>query len=118
MDTQAEGILYEHQAGVLLEEKGYKLIDRNVNYPKVGELDIVAMDGKTLVIVEVKYTATKEFGYPIEQITPSKIRKIIKATERYLAECPYRYDAVRFDAVCFLDGIPEHIENAFYGRWH
>lgn len=117
MDRYGEGILAEFEAGKYLESIGYKVIDRNVNYPGIGELDIVAMDGKTLVVVEVKYRSNKDFGHPLESITKSKVRKIVKATECYLAEQKPLYDAVRFDVISVLDGISEHIKNAFYGYW-
>lgn len=118
MDKSAEGILAEYQAGKYLEEKGYTIIARNLNYPQVGELDIVAIDGKYLVVVEVKYRSTKEFGYPIEAVTKSKIKKIIKATERFLLSYKGNYSGVRFDVISIQDGVIEHIPSAFYGYWN
>ena len=118
MDRDAEGILAEYQAGKYLEEKGYKIIARNLNYPQIGELDIVAKDGKYLVIVEVKYRSTGEFGYPIEAVTKSKIKKIIKATERFLLTYKEDYLGVRFDVISIQDGVVEHIPSAFYGYWN
>lgn len=115
--STAEGILAEYRAGVLMQEKGYAVVARNVNYPKVGELDLVCLKGKLLVVVEVKYRSGDEAGDPIEAVTPSKIKKICRATEKFIAENSfYDYD-VRFDVISFRDGVPEHIEDAFYGVW-
>jgi TIGR00252 family protein len=112
-----EGALAEYEAGKYLESAGYKIVERNVNYPKIGELDIVALDGKTLVIVEVKYRTDKNYGSPIEAVTEPKMRKLVRAAERYIAECPVRYETVRFDVCSVTDRGVELIKNAFYGRW-
>lgn len=118
MDIDARGILAEHNAAKLLQEKGYTVLDMNVNYPKIGELDIVCKKNKTLVIVEVKYRSNKEMGDPIESVTKSKVSKIIKATERYILEHNMENYEVRFDIIADRDGIQEHIEDAFYGYWN
>lgn len=118
MDRDARGILAEHNAAMLLEQKGYTILDMNVNYPKVGELDIVCKKGRTIVIVEVKYRSTKDMGDPIESVTPGKVRKIIKATERYIRENGLDAYEIRFDIIADRDGIQEHIEEAFYGYWN
>ncbi len=118
MDNSAEGLLAEYEAGKYLEEKGYTIVERNVNYPGKGELDIVATYAKTLVVVEVKYRSTGDYGDPIESVTRSKVGKIIKATELYIAEHGYDDYDVRFDIVVLRDGKIEHIEDAFYGYWY
>lgn len=118
MDTSAQGILAEFHAAGLMEKKGYTILDMNVNYPKLGELDVVCKKGNTLVIVEVKYRSTKDMGDPIESVTKSKIRKILKATEKYIFENHLENMEVRFDIIADRDGIQEHIEDAFYGYWN
>lgn len=115
--SAAEGILAEYQAGEMMREKGYTVIARNVNYPKIGELDLVCLKDGLLVIVEVKYRSGDVAGDPIEAVTPSKIKKLCRAAEKFIEENSfYDYD-VRFDVVSFKDGVPEHIEDAFYGVW-
>ena len=118
MDNDARGIVAEQNAAKLLMSKGYKILDMNVNYLKIGELDIVCKKDKTLVVVEVKYRSTKDMGDPIESVTRSKISKIIKATERYVLEKHYENFEIRFDIIADRDGIQEHIEDAFYGYWN
>ncbi len=118
MDRDAQGVLAEYCACQYLLKKGYKILDKNVNYPKIGELDIVCRKGTTLVIVEVKYRSTPDMGDPVEAVTRSKISKIIKATERYILERELENLEVRFDVIADRDGVIEHIEDAFYGYWN
>ncbi len=118
MDKYADGLLAEFNAMKLMESKGYEIVARNVNYPKVGELDLVCKRGFTLVIVEVKYRSTSDMGDPIESVNKRKISKIIKATERFIGEKGYNNYEIRFDIIADRDGIQEHIEDAFYGYWN
>lgn len=118
MDKNAQGIIAEFKAAELLKSKGYTILDMNVNYPKIGELDVVCKKGGTLVIVEVKYRSTKDMGDPIESVDRRKIKRILKATERYVAENKLDRMEIRFDIVADRDGIQEHIEDAFYGYWN
>ena len=118
MESNALGILAEFKAAKLMESKGYQILDVNVNYPKIGELDIVCKKGRTIVIVEVKYRSTEEMGDPVESVTKSKVRKIIKATEKYIIDNGLGNMEIRFDIIADRDGIQEHIEDAFYGYWH
>ncbi len=118
MESSALGILAEFKAAKLMESKGYQILDVNVNYPKIGELDIVCKKGRTIVIVEVKYRSTEEMGDPVESVTKSKVRKIIKATEKYILDNGLSNMEIRFDIIADRDGIQEHIEDAFYGYWY
>lgn len=118
MDKNAQGILAEYNASKLMESKGYTVLDMNVNYPKVGELDIVCKKHNTLVIVEVKYRSSGDLGDPVESVDSRKIKKILKATEKYIYENHLERMEVRFDIIADRDGIQEHIEDAFYGYWH
>lgn len=108
----------EYRALEYLRQKGYRILDRNVNYPKVGEIDLVAEMGDTLVFVEVRYRATKDFGDPIESVTNSKVKKLLRAAERYLAALPVKFESVRFDLIAVDDCGIDHVEDAFYGYWH
>jgi putative endonuclease len=117
MNKRAKGSIYEYEAATYLTEHGYEIIDQNLNYPRIGELDIVCLKGTTIVIVEVRSREDVEFGHPLESITRPKVKRIIAATGRFLSETKYKYTAVRFDVICFLGDVIEHIENAFYGRF-
>lgn len=116
--SQAEGILAEYKATEYLKEKGYRIIAQNYSAPKVGELDIVAMKGRTLAVVEVKYRASdKRYGSGLESVTPSKVKKIVKTTACFLRDSSPEYDVLRFDIIEVTDISINHIENAFYGNF-
>jgi len=73
-------------------------LERNFR-SKLGEIDIIAQDGDSLVFIEVKTRWSKSFGLPEEAITPWKIRRIIKAGQYYKLLHPELPDSLRLDAV-------------------
>jgi putative endonuclease len=72
----------EEYALQLLKSRGYIILEKNY-YTKVGEIDIIAIDGDTLVFVEVKARKTTRFGRPEEAVGERKIHKITQAGEYY-----------------------------------
>lgn len=80
--TSELGKLAENFAVKFLQNKGYRIIDRNF-HSRFGEIDIVAEDGSTLVFVEVKARWSQKFGSPEEAVTPAKLFKIRKTAEYY-----------------------------------
>ncbi|MFA6866318.1 MAG: YraN family protein [Clostridia bacterium] len=118
MDRYALGVVGEQMAVEYLVKKGYEIIDRNINYPNVGELDIIAKDGQTLVFVEVRTRADNSFGHPLETFTKVKQQKVVKASRRYILENKPNCDAYRFDAVAIISEQIIHIPNAFLARWN
>jgi putative endonuclease len=89
----------ETAATRLLERAGYRILQSNFR-AKGGELDVVAMDGEALAIVEVRYRASDRFGGGAASITAGKRRRIISAarvllaTRPLLARLPARFDVV------------------------
>lgn len=108
----------EDMATLYLKRKGYRIIKRNFR-TKLGEIDIIAKDGMTLVFCEVKTRIGRSYGHPIEAVTKSKQRRIRKIAEIYLAmlKNPREFDSVRLDVISILSEDNnlelEHIENAF-----
>ena len=98
MSTRNLGLLGEQIASRFLENLGYKIIERNFS-SKLGEIDIVALDGDILVFVEVKARWSDNFGLPEEAITPQKIRKIIKTAQYYKLKHPQLPESLRIDAI-------------------
>ncbi len=96
--TTSAGRAGEDAAIKLLQTRGYKIIARNFR-SKVGELDIIAIDGNTLVFVEVKTRWSREYGYPEEAITPRKLQSIMKTAEYFKLMHPNTPDLQRIDAV-------------------
>ncbi len=95
----ALGRAAEAAAARMLERAGYRILTANFR-AKGGELDLVAMDGKALAIVEVRYRASDRFGGAAASITSGKRRRIIcaaralLATNPPLAKLPARFDVV------------------------
>lgn len=87
----------ENIAAAFLKSKGYKLTERNFKTP-LGEIDIIAWDGSTLVFIEVKSRESIYYGMPSESITFHKIRKISNAALLYLKRFrnipPVRFDVM------------------------
>lgn len=81
-----------------LEEAGWQILARNWRCPS-GELDIVAVDGDTLVTVEVKTRRSGTFGSPQESVTRSKLARLRVLTAVWLAQQERRFAQVRID-VC------------------
>ena len=67
-----------------LIKNGYKIIDTNVRFSRFCEIDIIALDKKTLVFVEVKTRKTDICGHPFEAITKSKYQHIKQGLFMYL----------------------------------
>lgn len=91
------GLSGESLAADHLREAGYAIVATDVRTP-LGQLDLVALDGKTLVFVEVKTRAGHGFGLPQESVDARKIRKLRQLGLYYLKMRPHR-GPVRFDVV-------------------
>ena len=98
----------EDLAAAFLEEKGYTIIERDW---KSGhhDLDIVAKDGSTLVIVEVKTRRNRLYGNPEEAIDYKKRRSLLSAINHY-TKSHRIYSNVRFDIISIVGNIGEKSE--------
>ena len=104
----------EQQALTYLQQQGLQW--RSTNYRcKVGELDLVMMDGAVLVIVEVRYRKSEQFGGALASITRKKQARIVAATQHYVIINKLNHCAIRFDVVA-ISGVNNRldwIKNAF-----
>lgn len=110
----------EEAAANYLTAKGYVILHRNIRFPE-GELDIVAKQEKTLVVVEVKTRETDRFGKPYQFVSEQKQRRQAAMARRFLSLCRLRTVPVRFDVISIVLSPHqppqiEHIENAFLVR--
>ncbi len=97
---------------------GYRIVDRNWRCD-LGEIDVVALDGTTVVVCEVKTRSGLGFGSGLEAVTRRKAARLRRLGRRWLAE----HDAppwigLRFDIVAVhrhRRGSPEvvHLRGAF-----
>jgi putative endonuclease len=99
-----------------LKRRGYRILEKNYRTP-LGEIDIVAMDGDTLVFVEVKAKKTGRFGHPKEAVTAAKQRRISMAALVYLKSVGKVEHRARFDVVTLHGSLSapaaEIVRNAF-----
>jgi putative endonuclease len=90
----------ENVAAKHLRNQGYKIIVRNFRCD-MGEIDIIARDGKTLVFCEVK-TRQMDEPTPEEQVNNFKQHQITKAAKYYLARYGVPQPPARFDIVAIV----------------
>ncbi len=106
----------EDLAAAALQQQGYKILERNYVTP-LGEIDLIARQGKVLVVVEVKTRRGSSFGAPQEAVHPGKQGRLRRLADYYLKAKRLTGTPVRFDvvAVTLADNIPqvEIIPNAF-----
>lgn len=111
------GKLGEDLATDYLVSKGYTIFERNWrNHHK--EIDIIAFDGKMLVILEVKTRQTDDFGTPDLAVDRRKQRLLIAAANAYIFRHNIDYET-RFDIITVVvkegqEPNIEHLEDAFY----
>ena len=103
-NKRSQGSIYEQKARVYLETQGLKFIAANQTF-KCGELDLVMVDGDTIVFVEVRQRKSNRFGGAVESIDYRKQQKWLNAANMWLftkrnqsldtAKC--RFDVVAFE---------------------
>jgi putative endonuclease len=95
-----------------LKSKGLKLVDKNFN-SRFGEIDIIMLDKKMLVFVEVRFRKNNQFGGALESITLSKQAKLRRTAELYLQKNSQHKNA-RFDVVSMSKNTQTRIDNQVY----
>lgn len=101
------GSAFEDRAAEYLLGLGYTLVTRRYS-ARGGELDLVALDGETIVFVEVK--ARRDGRLPEESITPTKAARWQRAARVYLREVGALDDPHRFDVIAIDDdGLRHHV---------
>lgn len=106
------GRLGEDIAAAHLLEQGWVILERNHRVAR-GELDIVALDGQTLVFVEVKTRRTVLSGVPQAAVDARKLRRLRLLASHYLLENSPPHRDLRIDviAVMVADGAEPEIEH-------
>lgn len=95
---QLLGAWGERAAARFLRRRGYVIVERNYRCP-VGEIDLVAVDGDTLVFVEVKTRTGDAFGTPFEAVDGRKRRRLLRAATHFLRRRGGEGSGLRFDVV-------------------
>jgi len=99
----------ETLATLFLEQESFVIIERNYFARKLGEIDIIAMQGEVLHFIEVK-SGKADFD-PIYNVTPAKLRKVINSAHYYMKsknlDHSFSIDAliIRGDEVEFIENV-------------
>lgn len=115
--SRSVGTWGEAQVANYLRKNRYRLVAHSYHC-RFGEIDLIAMDGKTLCFVEVKTRSNLSMGLPREYVNSAKQERIRKTALFYLSEkeldCPIRFDVAEVyqSGSGALERI-EYIKNAF-----
>ena len=118
-DRRGLGVRGEQLAAQHLISLGYEVLDRNWRC-ETGELDLVARDGESLALVEVRTRRGRALGTPEESITRAKQARLIDLAETYVQDHYWAGDwridvvAVEMDRRGRLLRV-DHYENAITG---
>ena len=116
--NQEIGKLGEDIAVNYLKQKGYKILDRNFEC-RQGELDIIALDKKEIVFIEVKTRTSNRYGYPSEAVNKIKQKHMLQTIKYYLYTRNLNDEFVRIDVieVYIKDNVYKvnHIKKALEG---
>jgi len=107
----------ERAAAKYLKQQGYRILARQ-SRSRIGEIDLIALDGQTVVFVEVKTRSSQAAGHPAEEVTQAKRRQLTRTALAWLKRRHMLNVSSRFDvnAITWQEGMPpviEHYQNAF-----
>ncbi len=112
------GIRGENAAAKYLRKKGYVIIAMQQRDHRLGEIDLIAVDKRTIVFVEVKTRTSQHSGNPSEAVDKVKREKIQRVALKFLHRKDLLHHAARFDIVAVTwdpkkPPVIEHFINAF-----
>ncbi len=116
--TRTIGNTYETLALNYLKNHGLSLVQKNYS-TKLGEIDIIALEGDILCFIEVRFRKSIQYGGAALSVTPKKQSRIKKAASQFLVEhARFRHSPCRFDVISIhiKDNQPQidWIASAFY----
>lgn len=95
---RALGAAGERLAALYLQRRGYRIIARNVRLPS-GEIDLVAWQRTTLVLVEVRVKRSDIVGEALQSIVPRKQERLRRLAQEYCAALEQEPEQLRIDVV-------------------
>ena len=101
------GKLGEDIAVHYLKQNGYVILDRNFEC-RQGEIDIIALDKKEIVFIEVKTRTSNKYGTPSEAVNKIKQKHMLQTIKYYL------YIRNLSDELIRIDVIEVYIKNNVY----
>jgi putative endonuclease len=108
----------EDVAASYLVDQGFTVVERNWRCEH-GELDLIGVDGRDTVFVEVKTRSSTAFGHPFEAISDAKLARLRRLASAWCdAQTGARPGIIRIDIVSVLirdGGMPlvEHLRGVF-----
>ncbi|MDZ4821402.1 MAG: YraN family protein [Planctomycetota bacterium] len=100
---------YLRRQGMRILHRGYRIMG--------GEIDLVAVDGRTVVFVEVKTRQTHDAGHPADAVDDRKQHQLTQLAMAYIKRYHLQNCSTRFDVVAITWGADtpklEHYRNAF-----
>lgn len=109
-ERQAAGRAGQAAAERCLRRAGYVILERNFRCP-AGEIDLVALDRRTIAFVEVKARRADAPVSPLDCVTVAQQRRIARAATFYLRRHRLLARTIRFDVVgVWLDGATSRCE--------
>jgi putative endonuclease len=115
--TAAQGRRGEDLAHRFLRRQGYVIVARNYRLPGRGaEADLLAWDGDTLVVVEVKSRETGAYGPPERAIGPEKFHHMLRVAREFSRKTGTPWERVRLDVVTVVLTQPAEIA-LWRGAW-
>ncbi|WP_213875198.1 YraN family protein [Pseudomonas sp. dw_358] len=115
---RAAGQAAEQQALDYLQAQGLRVLHRNW-LSKGGELDLVMLDGDTVVFVEVRYRLHAKWGGALGSIDARKQARLIKAAQWFLQieshwqSSPCRFDVIALEGSADATHKVQWLSNAF-----
>lgn len=108
MSTKEKGDFAEKQAISFLEDRDFKILEKNFYAKKLGEIDIIALKDDTYHFIEVK--SANDYETAINNINTQKLSKIIRSLNYYI-QTKNITNAYCVDAIIITDNSIELIEN-------
>ncbi len=112
--SRGEGQSAEEAAAGFLEKNGVRITDRNFRC-RMGEIDLIGMDGDICVFFEVKYRKSGSSGQPYEAVGLKKQKRICRTADFYRMKKGLSEDrSFRFDVISVMKDETKWYKNAFY----
>jgi putative endonuclease len=99
--NQRVGKFGEDAAAEFLASRGFEILERNYRCD-IGEIDIIAKQGKSLIFAEVKTRTGGGYGHPFEAITHEKISRMRRLAQHWSSLHNFESLRIRLDAVSVL----------------
>ena len=109
---QLLGKIGEELALEHIKQAGLTILECNYRCP-IGEMDIIARDGKTIIFLEVRTRSSGKQGWGEESITAKKRARLYRIATHYLKLQNYNeWPPIRFDLIAIRsqkkdDGVPD-----------